>query len=158
VVHEAARPVTLERLRENTARAVPALFCCVALLAGCGSNGEEGSSEQQADELPQPVLPVPMRQAECSDWRKGSAEQRRGTVVQIREFAGGPVGSSQGIQRGRVLDDAQAYQLIDRYCSRPIARGFRLYLLYERAAAFVGQQGNARPFRRPPASENPRGY
>jgi hypothetical protein len=116
------------------------------LLAGCGGNGDSDGSEQQADELPQPVLPVALRHAECSDWRKGSVDQRRGTVVQIREFAGGPVGSSQGIQRGRVLDDAQAYVLLDRYCSRRIARGFRLYLLYTRAAAFAGRQGNASPF------------
>jgi hypothetical protein len=84
---------------------------------------------------------VPYRLAECTDWRKGSVEQRQGTVAQIREFAGGPVGSSQGIQRGRVLADSQAYLLLDRYCSKRIARGFRLYLLYVRAAAFAGRGG-----------------
>jgi hypothetical protein len=101
---------------------------------------------------------VPLRLAECSDWRKGSVEQRRGTVVQIREFAGGPVGSSQGIQNGPVLDDGQAYRLLDGYCSKRFARGFRLYILYVRAAAFAGRQENASPFGRAPASKNPSGY
>ena len=156
MVHEAVRSVTLGRLRDSTA--VSALFCCIALLAGCGDNGDSSSSEPQADELTQPALPVALRYAECSDWRRGSVEQRRGTVVQIREFAGGPVGSSQGIQRGRVLDDAQAYLLLDRYCSRRFARGFRLYALYTRAAAFAGQQQNARPFGGAPQSKNPSGY
>jgi hypothetical protein len=81
-----------------------------------------------------------LRYAECSDWRKGTVEQRRGTVVRIREFAGGPVGSSQGIQKGPVLNDGQAYLLLDRYCSKRFARGFRLYILYVRAAAFAGRQ------------------
>jgi hypothetical protein len=131
------------------------VICCVALLAGCGGSDD---SKQRADNPPQPTLPVALRHAECSDWRKGSVEQRRGTVVQIREFAGGPVGSSRGIQRGPVLDDWRAYQLLDRWCSRRFARGFRLYLLYTRAAAFAGRQENASPFGRAPAPRNPGGY
>jgi hypothetical protein len=140
VVHEAVRSVTLDRLLYSKTRTVPPLICCIALLGGCGGGDNSNSSERHADELPQPTLPVALRHAECSDWRKGSVEQRQGTVVQIREFAGGPVGSSQGIQKGRVLDDAQAYLILDRTCSKSYARGFRLYALYTRAAAFAGQQ------------------
>jgi hypothetical protein len=158
VVHEAVRSVTLGRLLENKVRTVSALFCCIVLLACCGGRGDSGGAEQQADETPQPTLPVPLRLAECSDWRKGSVDQRQGTVVQIREFAGGPVGSSQGIQKGRELDDSQAYLLLDRYCSKRFARGFRLYVLYVRAAAFAGGQKNASPLGRAPMSKNPSGY
>jgi hypothetical protein len=139
------------RRRKHT---LAALICCTALLAGCGGD----DSKQSADNLPQPTLAVPLRLAECSDWRKGSVDQRHGTVVQIREFAGGPVGSSQGIQKGPVLDDAQAYLLLDRYCSKRFARGFRLYKLYTRAAAFAGRRQNASPFGRVPMSKNPSGY
>jgi hypothetical protein len=127
------------------------------VLAGCGGEGDSGDPERRADAPAQPTLPVPLRLAECSDWRKASVDQRRGTVVQIREFAGGPVGSSQGIQKGRVLDDAQAYLLLDRYCAKRFARGFRLYQLYGRAAAFAGQGQRGGPFGRP-ASKNPGGY
>ena len=56
-----------------------------------------------------------------------------------------------------MLDDAQAYQLLDRYCSKGFARGFRLYLLYTRAAAFAGRQRNPSPFGRC-RSEEPNGY
>jgi hypothetical protein len=92
---------------------------------------------------------VALRYAECSDWRKGSIEQRQGTIVQIREFAGGPVGSSQGIQKGRVLDDNEAYLLIDNACSKRYAIGFRLYLLYTHAAGFAGTQTNPDPLGKP---------
>jgi hypothetical protein len=150
VVHQAVRPDALDRLLEHNLRFAAALICCVALLAGCGGDGSS-SSEQRADGRPPPTLPVALRYAECSDWRKGTIEQRQGTVVQIREFAGGQVGSSQGIQKGRVLNDAQAYELIDRSCSKRYAIGFRLYLLYTHAAAFAGGS----PV---PTSKNPSGY
>jgi hypothetical protein len=34
------------------------------------------------------------------------------------------------------LSDAEAYDVIDRACSRDFTEGFRLYLIYSRAAAF----------------------
>lgn len=145
MVHQTVRPVTLDRLLKHNARLAAALTCCVALLAGCGGGDGSDSSEQRSGGLPQETLPVALRYAECSDWRKGTVEQRRGTVAQIREFAGGPVGSSQGIQKGRVLDDGQAYQLIDRQCSKRYATGFRLYLLYTHAAGFAGRPRYADP-------------
>jgi len=78
-----------------------------------------------------------VRTADCSDWKKGNVDQRRGTVVQLRKFAGGPVGSSAGIQNGPVLDDGRAYRVLESYCAKYFARGFKLYKLYERAAAPV---------------------
>jgi hypothetical protein len=117
------------------------LVCCVALVAGCGDNSDSGASDQEQ----LPTLPVALRYAECSDWRKGTIDERRGTIQQIREFAGGPVGSSQGIQNGRVMDDNEAYLLIDRNCRKRYAIGFRLYLLYTHAAAYAGLQENPNP-------------
>ncbi len=117
------------------------MVCCFALVAGCGGKSDSGASEQEK----LPTLPVALRYAECSDWRKGTIDERRGTIRQIREFAGGPVGSSQGIQKGRVMDDNEAYLLIDRNCSKRYAIGFRLYLLYTHAAAYAGLQVNPNP-------------
>ena len=84
-----------------------------------------------------------MRSADCTDWKKGTLDQRRSTVVQLRKFAGGPVGSSAGIQKGPVLDDGRAYRVLQSYCRNRFARGFKLYKLYERAAAFVGHQDSS---------------
>ena len=86
-----------------------------------------------------------VRTADCSDWKKGNVDQRRGTVIELREFAGGPVGSSAGIQNGPVLDDERAYKVLESYCAKHFARGFKLYKLYKRAAAFVGHSGALAP-------------
>lgn len=52
---------------------------------------------------------------------------------ELRRFAGGPVGQGR---RGATLPDDRAYQLLDVYCQRDYARGFKLYKLYTRGAAF----------------------
>jgi hypothetical protein len=59
-------------------------------------------------------------------------------VLELREFAGSAVGSSAGIQKGPVLSDGRAYKLLQSYCANYFARGFKLYKLYERAAALIG--------------------
>jgi hypothetical protein len=74
----------------------------------------------------------------CTDWRKATVAQRRATVASLRRFAGGPVGSSAGIQHGPVLSDERAYKLFQGYCANFFARGFKLYKLYTHAAAFAG--------------------
>ena len=122
------------RLHRRNARTVLALICGIALLGGCG--GSSGPKKQPED-LPS-VGVGSVRSADCTDWKKGNVDQRRSTVVQLRKFAGGPVGSSAGIQNGPVLDDRRAYRVLESYCAKYFARGFKLYKLYERAAAFVG--------------------
>jgi hypothetical protein len=106
-----------------------ALSICLIALGGCSESsprpGEAG-----------PTLGTPARLADCTDWRKGDVRERLGTVREIRAFAGGPTGSPPG--RGRVLKDEQAYELFENYCKNRFARGFKLYKLYTRAAAFKG--------------------
>jgi hypothetical protein len=112
------------------------LVCCAALLAACGGSGH---SRTPVDYSIYPVVGGgSVRTADCSDWQRGTVPQRRSTVIQLRKFAGGPVGSSAGIQHGPVLDDQRAYELLQSFCAKRFARGFKLYKLYDRAAAFVG--------------------
>jgi hypothetical protein len=106
-------------------------LCCLALLGGCG-----GSSHSNA--LAAHGVGESLELASCSDWRKGTDAQRRRTVVELREFAGGQVGSSAGINRGPVLLDKSAYKLLQSWCRNTFARGFKLYKLYTRSAAFGG--------------------
>jgi len=107
---------------------------CLALLAGCG-----GSRSSTAQKFPTtgPGVGTSIRTADCSDWKRGSVQARRRTVVELRDFSGGPVGSSN-LQHGPVLDDQRAFELLDHYCAAYFARGFTLYKLYDRAAAFAG--------------------
>jgi hypothetical protein len=110
------------------------------LLAGCGSSSDSkpSDSKQQVDYSLVPGVGASIRSANCTDWEKGTVDQRRSTVIRLRKFAGGPIGSSAGIQNGPVLNDERAYDLLQSYCANRFARGFKLYKLYDRAAAFVG--------------------
>jgi hypothetical protein len=106
-------------------------------VAGCGS----GSSTQPQVDVG-PNVGQPIRLADCSDWQQANTEQRLGTIEQLRDFAGGPVvgnNASSPSGTGSVLDDKDAYNLFNRWCGNEFARAFKLYKLYERAAAFTGQ-------------------
>jgi hypothetical protein len=104
-----------------------------AVLAGCGG----GQPDQNVGG---PDLGVPVRLADCADWRDATVSERLGTVHELREFASGPVGSSR-LKHGATLDDEKAYDLLDRECSTDYTSGFKLYKLYTRAAAFSGLSG-----------------
>jgi len=77
---------------------------------------------------------VPLRVANCRDWNNADTAEKLGTVHALRDFAGGPSGSPAG--HGRTIPDEQAYHLLEGYCSAEFARAFKLYHLYNRAAAF----------------------
>lgn len=108
----------------------------VALLAGCGDDDGSARKSQQGLQLRDPI-----NLADCRDWNEGSVEERLGTIAAIREFTGGPVAGAEA--KGAVLEDERAYDLFENYCSNEFARGFKLYKLYGRAAAFSGP--NAQP-------------
>lgn len=81
---------------------------------------------------------MPLRLADCTDWRNSDVAERLGTIHQLRDFAGAPVESPAGPGHGATLPDDQAYKLLDGYCRATFARAFKLYKLYIRAAAFQG--------------------
>jgi hypothetical protein len=112
-----------------------ALICCVALLSGCGSSSP--SKTRVAGNSTRGVG-ASISLDNCTDWQRGTIAQRRDTVLELREFAGSPVGSSTGIQNGPVIGDGRAYKLFQSFCVNHFARGFKLYKLYERAAALIG--------------------
>jgi hypothetical protein len=107
------------------------------MLAGCG-----GGSGTQPQVDVGPNVGEPINLADCHDWNQANTEQRLGTIHDLKNFAGGPVVGNNGSSpsgTGAVLDDKKAYELFDNYCKADFARGFKLYKLYERAAAFAGQ-------------------
>jgi hypothetical protein len=140
VVHDPAQAIVL-LTRGLRSRRVAGIFGAVAagvLIAGCGGGP---NTQPQVDVGPNVGEPINL--ADCHDWNEANTEQRLGTIEQLKDFAGGPVvgnSSASPSGRGSVLDDKQAYDLFNRYCSADLARGFKLYKIYERAAAFAGQQ------------------
>lgn len=95
-------------------------------LAGCG--GDTAPADQGVGGN------TPLRLANCDDWNGSGVEERLNTVSQLREFNAGP---SEDV-RGVVLDDDQAYDLLEGQCEPEFAGAFKLYKLYGRAAAFLG--------------------
>jgi hypothetical protein len=113
------------------ARAIAALaLLCGAGAAGCGGSSPDSGTPQ----IQGAHINVPLRLADCTDWKRSDVSQRLGTVQELRAFAGGPTGSPAG--HGNTLEDKKAYELLQNYCANYFARGFKLYKLYTRAAAF----------------------
>jgi hypothetical protein len=137
VVHYPAQAIA--RLTQAFRRHRAGTVLCAlaaALIAGCGGGS---GTQPQVDVGPNVGQPIAL--ADCNDWNQANTEQRLGTISELKGFAGGPVVGNNGTSpsgTGAVLDDKQAYDLFQNYCKEPFARGFKLYKLYERAAAFSG--------------------
>jgi hypothetical protein len=119
-------------------RAAP-IVCAIAAAAAVAGCGGGPNTQPQVDVGPNVGQPISL--ADCNDWNQADTEQRLGTIHQLKDFAGGPVvgnNASAPSGRGSVLDDKKAYDLFNGWCSQSFARGFKLYKLYERAAAFSG--------------------
>ena len=90
------------------------------LVAGCGG---------------QPAAPEPfgvaLQVADCDDWRASSPQERQSAIDQLERTVAGPRGE------GNTLPDEVAYNTLDARCKPEFARGFLLYQLYIRAAAFA---------------------
>ena len=106
----------------------------VVALAGCGSDDQSGAPNSNVGAGVK--LEAPINVADCTDWNDGSVEERLGTIAQIHDFVGGPVGGTGGT--GVVLSEDRAYDLFENVCENEYARGFKLYKVYGRGAAFGG--------------------
>jgi hypothetical protein len=81
-----------------------------------------------------------VRLVNCADWKRSDIRERYGTIADLRDFAGSPAGAGSAsgpTGHGATLDDSKAYKLFQNWCSQDFARGFKLYKLYTRAAAFT---------------------
>lgn len=144
MVHDSVQTgVTARRL---LGAVVPSL-CCLALLGAAavllGGCGEASTSHASTfpTHLAGPVtadVGESARSDTCEQWRKGTVQQRHGALKRLRKFATSPIGSSNVRKYGPTLSESRAYRLFDSLCAKHFARAFKLYKLYERAAAFLG--------------------
>jgi hypothetical protein len=111
------------------AAATAAAAMAAATAAGCGGGSPSVDVEGVG------VNPE-IRLADCTDWEKASTAQRLTTLRQLENFSEGQADTPVG--RGPVLDEDKGYDVLDNYCKADFARAFKLYKLYERAAAFGG--------------------
>jgi hypothetical protein len=122
--------------------AIAALAAALLPATGGGCGGSDPNAGRQSASGAGARISVPLSLADCTDWNNADAAERLGTIKQLAAFAGGPVvGASAGQPSGRgaTLEERKAYDLLQGWCSAPFARGFKLYKLYTRAAAFTPQ-------------------
>lgn len=117
----------MARLRFCAAILVPLAL----LLGGClgGGSGSDGPANVAGA-----TIGGSIRDADCADWRTAGPSQRKNTIHDLKAFAGGPVGERPGT--GATLSDQKAHDLFEGACRPRYARGFKLYKLYTRGAAF----------------------
>jgi hypothetical protein len=116
-----------------TAAATAALIA-LAAAAGCGPDGA-GSSAASGAEAPAELLGERPGVLRCTDWNEGTEAERRGTIEQITALAGANANPEEPGSE-RTLPDDEAYNALDGTCEEHLARGFLLYEIYNRAAAF----------------------
>jgi len=128
------RSQTVPSRRSTALARLPAAAVAVLALAlaGCG-DGSEGPETPEAEPLGQEVGGSVAQLAQCRDWNKGTEEEKLATIDDIR---------SQINLRGSAVDapplsDDEAMDVFNNACAESFAKGFRLYILYSRAAAFA---------------------
>jgi len=89
--------------------------------AGCIGGGQPAEAEP---------FGVALQVADCQDWRDSSPQERQSAIDQLERTVKGPR------KEATALDDDVAYATLDARCKPDFARGFLLYQLYIRAAAF----------------------
>jgi hypothetical protein len=73
-----------------------------------------------------------LQSARCAQWGAASTAEKNAVVATLAHVVGGPTPYGPA----STLPAAEAHKLFDRACTRSYARGFLLYELYTRAAAF----------------------
>jgi hypothetical protein len=114
------------------AKGLAALAIAAALALGaCGGDSEtdEPAAQPLGEEIAGSVAPL----AQCRDWNRGSEAEKLATIEEIRS----QVNLEDSGVDAPPLSDAEAMSVFENACAAPFAAGFRLYVLYARAAGFA---------------------
>jgi hypothetical protein len=99
-------------------------------VAGCGAD-----SDAAGGEAPAALLGERPGKLTCTEWKAGSDDERLGSIEQLTMLAGANA-NPEDVGPNRTLSDEDAYRAINGTCEHDAARGFLLYEVYNRAAAF----------------------
>lgn len=131
-----ARP-RLPIAASSRSRLVVLAAAAALAVGGCGDGGDGGSGSDGDQEDAEPVGEVlggsVAQLAQCSDWVKGTEPEKLATIADIRS----QVNRQDTSVEAPPLTDEEALELFDNACSETFAKGFRLYVLYARAAGFA---------------------
>ena len=112
-------------------RVAATLGALAAALVAAGCGDEEpgaGSAEPVGQELGGSVAQL----VQCRDWIRATPDEKLATIEEIRSQVNR---EDAGVEASALSDD-EATEVFDQGCSKPYADGFRLHVMYARAAAF----------------------
>ncbi|HYN91846.1 MAG TPA: hypothetical protein VER75_07985 [Thermoleophilaceae bacterium] len=87
-----------------------------------------GCSDEPA--APTGLAAAKLQAATCGGWNEAAPKERQVVIDRLENAVAGPRGD------GNTLSDDVAYTTLDARCKPEFAKGFLLYELYIRAAAF----------------------
>jgi hypothetical protein len=117
-----------------TALAFLALGGATVAVAACGAEEETAPQDEP------PTLGSRPGKLTCQQWRAGTRAERLGTIGDLTTVASDNA-NPDDVGPARTLSDEDAYTVLDTWCSERVGRGFLLYEIYNRAAAFSGTDG-----------------
>ena len=129
-------------MRGELRRLSAVALACLALGGVALAGAACGATEPIAAEDEPPTLGTRPGKLTCQEWRAGSDAERLGTIAELTTVASGNA-NPDDVGPARTLSDADAYTVLDTWCSERVGRGFLLYEIYNRAAAFSGTDGGA---------------
>jgi hypothetical protein len=98
-------------------------------VVGCGADEDaEPAGEPVGQEVGGSVAGF----AQCRDWKGASEADKLATIEEIRSQVNR---EDAGVTASALTDD-EAMDVFESGCSKPYADGFRLHVMYARAAAF----------------------
>ncbi len=122
--------------RPPSSRLAVATIVATALalaLGACGGSPEPSADASDgADAVGQELGGSVAQLAQCRDWVEGTEAQRLATVEDIRSHVNL---EDTGVEASELTDD-EAIEVFDNGCDEPAAEGYRLHVMYARAAAF----------------------
>jgi hypothetical protein len=113
--------------RNSCAPFATAAVTLAVLAPGCGDE-DDPDAGPVGQELGGSVAQL----AQCSDWRDADPDQRLATIEDVRSH----VNQEDSGVTASELTDEEAQAVFDHGCARPGSDGYRLYVMYARAAAF----------------------
>lgn len=105
----------------------------VAAALAFGACGGEQTVAAPAKPLGKPLGGSVAQLANCGDWDGGARARKLATIRDIRNQVNR---DDSGID-SPPLSDEESLKLFDQECAQPYAKGFRLYVIYARAAGFA---------------------
>ena len=105
-------------------------LACILTMGSCGNQTDD--TEDPARPVGQELGGSVAQLVQCRDWVGATDEQKLATVADIRSQVNR---EDAGVSASELSDD-EAIEVFDNGCDEPAAAGYRLHILYARAAAF----------------------